>query len=88
MYGLYLKMGAPTPIGLYPYFIAGWTETKIKLDPKQAKSDDDKGGDITYGVGVDYWFTSNLAAGLEYAKYYDKDDYEISGASLNVKYKF
>jgi opacity protein-like surface antigen len=86
-YGIYLKAGIPTDVGLYPYAIAGGTHLKMEASvPGYSTSDSDS--DISYGLGVDYWFNKSLSAGLEYMKLYDKDSTEVTGVTLGLNYKF
>lgn len=88
-YGIYLKAGIPTEMGLYPYVIIGDTHMKGELSVSGfsgvASSD---GSDVSYGVGVDYWINKNVSAGLEYMNFYDKDGIELSGFTLGLNYKF
>lgn len=85
--GLYAKLGVPTGIGLYPYVIAGVTDGEVKLSARgwSDKADDN---DISLGVGVQYLVDRNWAVGIEYMKYMDTDDFEISGVSLGATYRF
>lgn len=86
-YGVYAKLGVPTEIGLYPYALLGVTHVKVKASvPGYSASDSDS--DVSYGVGVDYWFNRSVSAGLEYANYYDKNSDKITGLTLGVNYKF
>ena len=85
-YGAYLKMGQPTSIGLYPYMLVGWTESKIKGSVPGA-SQTDKSGGISYGAGMEYRF-SDISVGLEYTVFYNNDDYKIDGLTLGATYKF
>jgi opacity protein-like surface antigen len=50
-------------------------------------SESDTSSDITYGLGVDYWFNGQVSADLEYANFYDKDGVEVSGWTLGLNYK-
>lgn len=86
MYGAYFKAGMPTSIGLYPYFLVGWTESKLKFSVP-GDSTTDKSSGISYGAGLEYR-VSQFSVGLEYAKLYNNDDYKINGLSLGVNYKF
>ena len=43
---------------------------------------------ISYGVGADFHVNDNLAINAEWMSYLDKDELDISGASLSLVYKF
>jgi opacity protein-like surface antigen len=86
-YGAYVKVGLPTTTGFYPYGLLGMTHAKIKLSVP-GFSDSTSDSDVSYGVGVDYWFSKQLSGGLEYANFYDKDGDSITGVTLGVNYKF
>lgn len=83
IYGLYLKAGMPTQVGLYPYVLLGMTHAKVEVG-----NSSESGSDLTYGFGADYWFNSQFSAGLEFTNYYDKDDAEVSGVSFGLNFKF
>ncbi len=87
LYGLYLKAGLPTQIGLYPYVLLGVTHAEVEVS-RRGFSESDSDSDISYGFGVDYWFTSQVSAGLEFINYYDNDGDEISGITLGLNFKF
>lgn len=86
-YGVYLKAGIPTGVGLYPYAVIGGTHLKLEASVAGYTASDTS-SDVSYGVGVDYWFNPQISAGLEYMKLYDKDGTELSGVSLGLNYKF
>lgn len=87
VYGVYLKAGLPTTVGLYPYALLGVTHAKIKLSAG-GFSETESDSDIGYGIGVDYAFSHAVSAGLEYARLYDSGGEEIRGLSLGVNFKF
>lgn len=87
IYGLYLKAGLPTKVGLYPYVLLGMTHAKVETKWR-GFSDSDSGSDISYGFGADYWFNSQVSAGLEFTNYYDKSEAEVSGVTLGLNFKF
>lgn len=86
-YGAYVKAGLPTSSGLYPYVLLGMTHAKIKLSGPGGHASDSS-SDLSYGLGVDYWFNKQISAGLEYAKFYDKDGVDIDGFTFGMNYKF
>lgn len=87
VYGVYLKAGLPTQVGLYPYVLLGITHAEVEVS-RRGFSDSDSDSDISYGFGADYWFNSQVSAGLEFTNYYDNDGDEISGITLGLNFKF
>lgn len=87
IYGVYLKAGLPTTVGLYPYALVGATHAKIKLSGG-GLHDSTSDSDISYGLGVEYAFDRALSAGLEWANLYDQDGDKITGVTLGLNYKF
>lgn len=85
--GIYAKLGLPTEIGLYPYVIAGVTDGEVKVSGRGI-SDTEDDNDISLGIGLQYVVDRNWAVGVEYMKYMDTDDFEISGLSIGATYKF
>jgi opacity protein-like surface antigen len=85
--GVYAKAGLPTTIGLYPYVALGYTKGELKASGRGFSSKDDE-SDVSLGIGVDYAFDRNFSIGLEYMKYIDTSDYEVSGLSLGANYRF
>ena len=52
-----------------------------------------KGKDVTYGFGANYHFTKNIAARMEYQKYFNAGDavtgtYDIDAGLLGIVFKF
>ncbi len=86
-YGIYAKVGLPTSIGLYPYAMVGLTQGELKASYRSFSDTQDE-SDVSMGVGLEYLFSRNFSAGLEYMKYMDTSDFEISGVSLGANYKF
>lgn len=88
MYGAYIKAGTPTLNRLYPYFLVGWTDVKMKASVPGDSNTDTRGGP-SFGLGIDVYITHNISANLEYAELYNKTpDAKIDGLSLGVSYKF
>lgn len=86
-YGIYAKVGLPTSIGLYPYAMVGLTQGELKASYRNFSDKQDE-SDVSMGVGLEYLFDRNFSVGLEYMKYMDTSDFEISGISLGANYKF
>ena len=102
LYGIYWRAGIPSG-QFYPYGIVGYTQAQIETTKGQvtttnieneteiranlAKHEETQSG-ISYGVGADFHVNDNLAINAEWMSYLDKDELDISGASLSLVYKF
>ncbi len=87
LYGVYLKAGVPLQMGFYPYVLLGATHGKVKVSGN-GLSESDSSSDISYGLGVDYWFNRQLSADLEYANFYDKDGVQVDGWTVGLNFKY
>lgn len=87
MYGIYLKAGLPTTVGLYPYALLGATHAKIKLSNNGLHSSTSD-SDISYGLGIEYEINYAATAGLEWANLYDKNGDTITGVTLGLNFRF
>ena len=95
LYGGYLKLGAPIGENLRPYIIGGYTKVKGKVSANgdiagvnYSYSDTETFEDETYGAGLDFNFTDTFGANLEYMRYVDTDEEEISGISVGLRSAF
>jgi outer membrane autotransporter protein len=65
----------------------GWARTKLKVDtPLGTGRDSDN--DFAYGVGLNYSFNPRTYVGVDYMRYFDKNNTTIDGWSINVGYRF
>lgn len=95
LYGGYLKLGAPISDTVRPYVIGGYTKAKgtVSADGEVAGvtysfSDSENFEDESYGAGLDLNITDTLGANLEYMRYIDTDEEEISGISVGLRSAF
>ena len=86
LYGGYVKLGAPIGENLRPYVIGGYTKVKGKVSANgtvagvdYSYSDTETFEDESYGAGLDFNITDTFGANLEYMRYVDTDEEEISG---------
>lgn len=77
------------------YGLLGYSQVKRSLASyntsggtfgNEDSSDTESG--ISYGVGVGFVVNTDFNINIEYRRLIDKDDYEISAASLGVDYRF
>ena len=91
LYGGYVKLGAPIGETIRPYVIGGYTEVKGKVSGSVAGvsfSDTETFEDESYGAGLDFNITDTVGANLEYMRYVDTDEEEISGISVGLRSAF
>ncbi|EKF74464.1 hypothetical protein A11A3_08585 [Alcanivorax hongdengensis A-11-3] len=95
LYGGYLKLAAPLSEVVRPYVIGGYTKVKGSVEANGTVAgvdysvDEDRTfEDQSYGGGLDFNLTDTLGANLEYMRYVDKDDEEISGISVGLRSAF
>lgn len=87
LFGGYATLNLPTNTPITPYAVLGFTRISSEADiPGGSYSDDDS--DVSYGLGVNVDMARNVAANLEYMRYYDKDDVTLDGLSLGVAFRF
>ncbi len=86
-YGGYLRAGVP--VGrFYPYLLAGWTNVKLEYSFDTVPSTSNSDSDFSYGLGTLIRFSDDLGVGIEWGKYYDKDNVEISGFQISAGSSF
>ncbi|KAF0804751.1 hypothetical protein A6D6_02785 [Alcanivorax xiamenensis] len=95
MYGAYVKLSAPLAESVHPYIIGGYTKMKgtVKAEGTLAGvnyqvDDSRRFEDQSYGAGIDVNLTDTLGMNLEYMRYFDKDEEEISGISVGLRSAF
>ncbi len=85
-YGGYFRAGMPIE-QFYPYVLAGWTEVEFELEVGGATASNGE-SDFSYGIGTDIHVSDNASINLEWTKYYDKGNSEISGFSIGIVTSF
>jgi outer membrane immunogenic protein len=90
-YGGYITLGAPIGDALRPYVMGGYTKTQstVKADTLLGTyKDTTTREDESWGVGMDLNLTGTTALNLEYMRYLDKENLELSGVSLGIRSAF
>lgn len=77
--GAYAKGVLPVTDQFRFYGLAGIT--KVDLDA-------DSDSDFSYGAGLEYDLTPQLALGADYMRYLDESDYDFNAASVGLRYRF
>ena len=95
LYGGYVKLGAPVGETLRPYVIGGYSKVKGEVSASGSVagvnysfSDTETFEDESWGAGLDFNLTDTLGANLEYMRYVDTDEEEISGVSVGLRSAF
>ena len=95
LYGGYVKLGAPIGETIRTYVIGGYTKVKGKVSANgtvagvdYSYSDTETFEDESYGAGLDFNITDTVGANLEYMRYVDTDEEEISGISVGLRSAF
>lgn len=91
LYGAYAKLGLPLSDAVMPYAIAGYSHVKgtakatvLGVSSSESKQWDDQ----SLGAGIDVNLSESLALNLEYMRYLDKDDQELSAVSVGLRSAF
>ncbi|MBW4933191.1 outer membrane beta-barrel protein [Marinobacter sp. F4206] len=86
-FGGYATFNLANESPLTPYAILGFTRVELEAEgPFNTVTDDES--DVSYGVGLNMKFASNLSGNLEYMRYYDDDDVTVDGLGVGVQLNF
>ena len=86
-YGGYATFNLANESPLTPYAILGFTRVEVEAKGRFNTVTEDE-SDVSYGVGVNMQFASNLSGNLEYMRYYDDDDITVDGLGVGVQLNF
>ncbi|KPW01531.1 MULTISPECIES: outer membrane beta-barrel protein [Pseudoalteromonas] len=88
------RLAAPITDSFSVYAKGGWLEWDAEIEQDLGElgsiSADSDGGDVFYGAGVEYAFTTNMQVRLEYERYKLEDDIDpdMDVASVSFQYMF
>lgn len=85
-YGAYLKYNILNKGDLSPYAVLGYTQSKVVNS--RVDSNELKGSDISYGIGVDFALNDSSLINFEYMNYIDSGNVSINGFSFGIKELF
>lgn len=96
MYGIYLKPKANVSDAVELFGRLGYTHAKFKADgtvsvpgfPAVSFSDSGSDGGVSYGAGVNFKFSPTAYVGVDYMRYYKKDDVKVDGITVGVGFRF
>ncbi|MDF1780936.1 MAG: porin family protein [Alcanivoracaceae bacterium] len=91
LYGAYAKVGVPVGDVVMPYAIAGYSRVKGSANLTVlgiSTSETETWEDQSIGAGVDLNLSESLALNVEFMRYLDKDDQELSAVNLGLRSAF
>lgn len=91
LYGGYAKIGLPLGDAVTPYAIGGYTRVKGSATATvlgASASGSETWEDESYGAGLDVNLSDSLALNVEYMRYLEKDDQELSAVSVGLRSAF
>ncbi|WP_028116572.1 porin family protein [Ferrimonas senticii] len=83
--GAYLKPQVKMDNGFTPYVMFGVTRVQYDI-PNEPSLDNETG--LSYGVGISYSITENIAIGLEFMSMLERDEAELNSTSIGLSYTF
>jgi opacity protein-like surface antigen len=83
--GGYFVAGIPTDSIFYPYAMVGYTRADVDVDLGEF-SEDETESDLSFGIGTDVHFNDFLGLNVEYTRYLDKSDADVTGLTVGVKF--
>lgn len=91
LYGGYAKIGLPLGDAVTPYAIGGYTHVKGSATATVlgvSSGGSETWEDESYGAGLDVNLSESLALNVEYMRYLEKDDQELSAVSVGLRSAF
>lgn len=91
LYGGYAKLGIPLGDAVTPYAIGGYTRVEGSASATVlgvTASGSETWEDESWGGGLDVNLSESLALNLEYMRYLDKEDQELSAVSVGFRSAF
>lgn len=91
LYGGYAKIGLPLGDAVTPYAIGGYTHVKGSATATVlgvSSGGSETWEDESYGAGLDVNLSDSLALNVEYMRYLEKDDQELSAVSVGLRSAF
>jgi hypothetical protein len=93
MFGVYAKGNIELVRNLELFGRAGITAISDSAKSSGGSESSSSGADVSLGIGLQYHFSRDLYAQIDYMRYYDKDDADgnrisIMGPSISMGFKF
>jgi len=89
--GVYIKPKAMVGNAFEVFGRLGYADTRLRVTatvPGASASNSDSGSSLSYGLGANFNVAPRAYVGVDYMRYYKKDETKIDGVSVNVGYRF
>lgn len=89
--GVYIKPKAMVGDAFELFGRLGYADTRLRVTasvPGASATDTSSNGSFSYGLGGNFNISPRAYVGVDYMRYYKKDDTKIDGVSVNVGYRF
>lgn len=89
--GVYIKPKVSIGDGFELFGRLGYADTRLRVSASAAgltAANSDSGSSLSYGLGANFNVSPRAYVGVDYMRYYKKDDTKIDGVSFNVGYRF
>lgn len=84
---MYLRGGLPVSPRAYPYLSLGYTWLEISVS-SHGVAEEERVEDASFGLGLDFSFSANIAFNIEYQQYINEAPLEVKGASWGFSYRY
>jgi opacity protein-like surface antigen len=91
MVGIYAKPKVMLGDAVELFGRLGYADTKIRSSASVAgfsASDSSSGSDWSYGLGANFNIAPRAYVGVDYMRYYNKNDTKLDGVTVSVGYRF
>jgi opacity protein-like surface antigen len=91
MVGIYIKPKAMIGDSFEVFGRLGYANTRLSATASASgasASDSGSGSSVSYGVGANFNVSPKMYVGVDYMRYYKKDDTKIDGFTVAVGYRF
>lgn len=91
MYGIYVKPKAAVGDGFEVFGRIGYANTRLRATATAGgvtATDTSSDGSLSYGLGANFNVAPRAYVGVDYMRYYKKDDVKIDGVTVSVGYRF
>jgi hypothetical protein len=83
MFGVFLKPKVMLGEGFELFGRLGYAETRLRT-----VNGGDSGSDVAYGLGANFNVAPRAYVGVDYMKFYNKNDVKVDGVTVSVGYRF
>ena len=91
MFGVYVKPKVMVADSIELFGRLGYVDTRLRSSasvPGFSASNSSSGSDVSYGLGANFNVAPRAYVGVDYMRYYKKDDVKLDGVTVSVGYRF